>query len=394
VLLQAENAVDTSAEQHIASGDAVAGPSGTHASGDTLTEAPAEPSQPASEAEEATEQPTVLPTPTLEGELLGGVSGCEEGSRAVGNAAMKEFVDLIVKDLRAGSAAPRYQRRIKQLQQNDWWVRAPSRAQFELSPDKDYIRDVYVEAPHLRFPHGSIHCPRCKQSDRVSPKQFQTNASAARCVVNYDDWYGLLEFRYKCGRCQDEYQEAKSAAQENAGSGSVARSDVDADAYSFMPHEPFTQAMLEHNCGVEFPVIVTPRAAVDKRLMDYMRALVDGGVAIETFSDVVSEIHIKRYKERVIKHESIQKKVVAECVFAAGVTLTEYSTYYDKGGYHGYSPSARYWRDLYKAHAHTLRGYLDIQVKMRSGEDFDIDASYKLNKKLANMTLILTLLAI
>ena len=71
--------------------------------------------------------------------------------------------------------ASRFEKRMKELREANWWIRAPLRKDGDVSPDTDYVPDIFVHMPHLRFGKGSIYCPRCERADRVTPKQIPTH---------------------------------------------------------------------------------------------------------------------------------------------------------------------------------------------------------------------------
>ena len=143
-------------------------------------------------------------------------------------------------------------------------------------------------------------------------------------------------------------------------------------------------AMLDGDRGAEFPAILTHRYGIDKKLMDYMRPIVDAGCSIEAFANAVSEVHRKRWKQRMLKHEEEQYRAATQSLQLGGrIHLQPYSDYLNPQGYCGWSASRGYWVDVYLAFQKTVRQHYDMSVKIRSGEDLDIDASYKLTKKFA-----------
>ena len=205
--------------------------------------------------------------------------------------------------------ASRFEKRMKELREANWWIRAPLRKDGDVSPDKDYVPDIFVHMPHLRFGKGSIYCPRCERADRVTPKQIPTHKCPIRRVCGMEHFYGVLECRYTCGHCHDAYTAAKEEARAQSGGGAVQRADIDAEPFTFMPHADFTLAMLEYNQGYQFPALLSERGGIDKLLMDYniMRPLVDSGTAPEAYGDAVMEVHMKRWKGRMLIHESEQR---------------------------------------------------------------------------------------
>lgn len=143
--------------------------------------------------------------------------------------------------------ASRFEKRMKELCEANWWIRAPLRKDGDVSPDTDYVPDTFVHMPHLRFGKGSIYCPRCERADRVTPKQIPTHKCPIRRVCGMEHFYGVLECRYTCGHCHDAYTAAKEEARAQSGGGAVQRADIDAEPFTFMPHADFTLAMLEYN---------------------------------------------------------------------------------------------------------------------------------------------------
>ena len=104
--------------------------------------------------------------------------------------------------------------------------------------------------------------------------------------------------------------------------------------------------------------------------MDYMRPLVDSGTAPEAYGDAVMEVHMKRWKERMLIHESEQRAALDRIQAGAiqqDFTPEQYSSYHDRKGYYGYSPTGAYWRHMYKTFGAKLRPHFDMQVKLRTG---------------------------
>lgn len=214
---------------------------------------------------------------------------------------------------------------------------------------------------------------------RTSYHGYQTG-SLGRRVATEDDHYIVTSIRVYCGDCHVKYKVAKAAATQNAPVGAkIKRADVHADAYTFSAMHPYTLSKMEHSAGELFPAILSHKTGIDKSCIDKLRPSSNSGMAPEAYASMVSELHYKRHSQE----ELIWEEKLCRLDQALARKSPKFSPYNSRSGYAGYHPSPKYFRDAYKHWHTTVRGHYDQQVKLRGGQDIDIDASYKLKDRLA-----------
>lgn len=113
-------------------------------------------------------------------------------------------------------------------------------------------------------------------------------------------------------------------------------------------------------------------------VIDKLRPIVNCGMAPEAYRNMMKELHRKRYDLEVLVWEEKLHQLPA----TRAQRQQKFSSFSEKGGYGGFCPSANYIRTIYKRWQDTVRPHYDQQVKMRTGECLDVDASYKLKNRL------------
>ena len=195
-------------------------------------------------------------------EVIGPLAG-DDGSNdqpEKWSTPMQELVPSAIQDLRAAPSARRYQKR------EETATCARGR----------------LHARHFMSTHLTCGGLKCKRWERVTPKQFPTSQNPARCVWTLQDWHGLLEMRYECGHCKDEYAKAKEAARNEAPEvlTTLRRSDIDALVHCHI-HLYAAQRFYSSNAGLEFPCVMMAQGGVSKELMDLLRPIVNSGTSIQ-----------------------------------------------------------------------------------------------------------------
>jgi hypothetical protein len=278
----------------------------------------------------------------------------------------------------------------KLLDDNDWWIRKShvpkvlKKLQITTAHPLAYYRDVYVFLPEIRIwkTTGRIcmpSCPTCKSNERVSPHAFRDN-HFGRVVVDLTETYYVLGRRYICLECKSKSQELKAALLETAAANNITVGEVRDDEiqYTFMGWNDKSLPLFPYGIGNQFPAVLTWKAGVDKKVVDMMRPLYDGGYRPDRLSALLLEMHSRRYFQLCIEHE-----------YELGCrhTLTQQSfemlgDFGDKTKYNGIVPTGKFLAHIYKVYHASIGHYLDLEVKKRGATTLHWDVSYKEAKHL------------
>ena len=178
------------------------------------------------------------------------------------------------------------------LKENDYWL-LPCRMawiakKLGLEPrHKSYYKRIFVWLPDDRWGEEAMpRCPNCRSNKDVGSHGFQSN-HYGRIVVDMHENYFIMARRYICKGCK----EACQFSVETAKAGQARGAEIYAEdiSYTFMGYNPTSVALLPRGYGDEFPAILSHKAALDKKVIDLMRAVQDKGVRSESFSKMLLE---------------------------------------------------------------------------------------------------------
>jgi hypothetical protein len=275
------------------------------------------------------------------------------------------------------------------LDGNNWWIRkchVPKilkKLQMKAQP-LAYYRDIYVWLPEARCwktTGGTCmpSCPSCKSNKRVGPHAFRDN-HFGRVVVDLTETYYVLGRRYICHECKDKSQQLKAVLQETAAANNIEIGEVRDDEvqYTFMGWNDKSLPLFPCGIGNKFPAVLTWKAGLDKKVVDMMRPLYDGGCRPDRLSALLLEMHSRRFFQLCIEHEY---------ELACTRTLTQHSyetlgDFGDKKKYNGLVPTGKFLAHVYKVYHASIGHYLDLEVKKRGATTLHWDVSYKEAKHL------------
>ena len=275
------------------------------------------------------------------------------------------------------------------LDENDWWIRKchVPKVLMKLKMNTHpiaYYRNMYVWLPDVRCwktTGGTCMpcCPSCKSNKRVGPHAFRDN-HFGRVVVDLTETYYVLSRRYICLDCREKSQRLKAALEETAAANNIEIGEVRDNEvqYTFMGWNDKSLPLFPCGIGNKFPAVLTWKAGLDKKVVDMMRPLYDGGYRPERLSALLLEMHSRQFFQLCIEHEH---------ELACRRTLTQQSfdtlgDFGDKNKYNGLVPTGKFLAHIYKIYHESIGHYLDLEVKKRGAETLHWDVSYKEAKHL------------
>ena len=269
--------------------------------------------------------------------------------------------------------------------------------------EPSYYRRIYVWLPDLRWGHESMPpCVNCQHSNNVQVHGWRDNHCGRR-VYAIDTHYFIISRRYKCSKCEGvakeekrQEEQAKQKAKDVAARvGLVVQDDAameDASAepdelsgdedddedshlrgggppkstrtqFTFMATDLRSIQRLPYGRGDEFPAFLTHRAAVDFKVIDWMRPLCDRGLRPEAMSDIMLEHSAKRYTKDYIKREHKISADRNSVDFNRRLTSSKmFSSFGDKEQYAGKVPTGKYLGRVYRLHSRQLSEFLAKEV--------------------------------
>jgi hypothetical protein len=266
---------------------------------------------------------------------------------------------------------------LQEIQDNGYWTRKEQAKNIcrKLSiqfHEPSYYRDLRFWFPEFE---GGIactpKCPSCSSNTRVSVHGHRKK-TPARNVVCLDTNYYIVSRRYICHTCKASHAQAK-----NDASGE----SIEKIQYTFMGCNSEVLRSFPFGFEQEFPAFLTSRAGVDLSIIDLMRPLFDKGVRPTALSDVLLELHAKKYTNDYIKRERLLER---DMLFAASEADCPqmFSGFANKSKYDGRAPTGRYLQMVHvKFHAF-VRPHFDREVKKRGAKRLHVDASFKAPKHL------------
>jgi hypothetical protein len=110
-----------------------------------------------------------------------------------------------------------------------------------------------------------------------------------------------------------------------------------------------------------------------------MFPLINKGVHPQAISDMLLELHSKKYTSSHIRYEQDNQHLRQY-----GRGYAEYSEFDNEYGYHGKVPTGGYLQSVYIKSHRTIRTQLENEVKKRGGEMYSMDVSYKSARHMCN----------
>ena len=245
--------------------------------------------------------------------------------------------------------------------------------------EPSYYRDVHVWLPDIRWGNTCMPvCPRCDNNSKVTFHAWRKN-HFGRKIVGLRENYVTMSRRYKCSKCLEDSDKLKDDLKRAATKEGVEIELVNDKShvnYTFMAWNSRSLQMMSHGRGNKFPAELSYRSGVDKVVVDMMRPLFDKGVRPEALSNILLELHSKKYADDYIAREQrLQQSRLNGNVISAEVGL--YSDFSDKKKYDGSVPTGRYLAQVHLKQHKKIERHMDLEVKKRPATRLHFDVSYK-----------------
>jgi len=120
-----------------------------------------------------------------------------------------------------------------------------------------------------------------------------------------EETYYVISRRYKCLECERAAQQAKEQLERLAEENNIKVDigDVDVDKYTFMGWDQRILPLYPYGYDEKFPAFLTWRAGVDKKIVNMIRPLFDGGFRPERLSKLLLEMHSNKFTDECLSHE-------------------------------------------------------------------------------------------
>ncbi|KAJ7725545.1 hypothetical protein B0H16DRAFT_1781847 [Mycena metata] len=223
-----------------------------------------------------------------------------------------------------------------------------------LSPEALYYPRVFVWVPTALLPGDfTIKCPFCK-SGKMTGSGWNANPVARR-IVDLDSTYYILSKRIKCRHgCK------KSCS---------------------MYHDEVLAQFPEHLRN-EFPetkapaAFLTHRSGIDKKVMTLIRSGISQGLTSHGWERILRELHVR--------NRDLAEQSYLHALKAATSDLPEplqvFSSFSDKKGFAGFSPSRWYLNQLYVEYMNHIKPHQDQAMAAIPVTAAKWDRSYKVIK--------------
>ncbi|KAG6848087.1 hypothetical protein H0H93_003468 [Arthromyces matolae] len=214
---------------------------------------------------------------------------------------------------------------------------------FQITPE------FFVWDP-LSLVTAGIACPRCSH-----PLTRDGIVNRPRRVIDIDSTFWLIGYNYCC-------------RQSSHGCGSKFRS-----------WNPEILKRLPRVLAAEFPAQLTWRSALSNRAFGVVRSCIQRGMGTVGVAEMLRVQHLHRYDQLRLQYLHMK---VADMQLLHSDDYIPFPSFDDRSenGFHGFTPSAHWIRDLYDDVMEGHRDTLNQHTAMLSGRVCAIDHSHKIAK--------------
>jgi hypothetical protein len=232
-----------------------------------------------------------------------------------------------------------------------------------------YYHDINVWLPHEQWGETFMPpCKNCKCARNVCQHSWPKHP--ARRVFTATGCYYVMTRRFACNAC---IEDAKSV-------------DVKSEkpSQTFMGWDSDSLAHMAYGRGERFPAILSRKSAVDKDVLNLLRAVMNRGVRPETFSDILKELHSIKYFGEMIDREyrlaSGEAKNNGETSACRGSLFSHFS---DRKKYNGAIPTGRYFQQVFVNFSKGIGDFMSNEAKKWPVTGLCVDTTYYITKILA-----------
>ncbi len=175
--------------------------------------------------------------------------------------------------------------------------------------------------------------------------------------------YFIVTQRYTCSCCASRASNTKLTIEAVAKATGLGDEDaIIKPQYTFMGYDPCSHVHLPHGYGDEYPAFHKYKGALDLLIIDLMKPLFNKGVHPVALSDILLELHAKKYTHDYLKREQNLARDFRLGIIAPKVK-TMFLSFGNKEGYAGLVPTGNYLFHVYKLFAASIGDHLAKEVK-------------------------------
>jgi hypothetical protein len=155
-----------------------------------------------------------------------------------------------------------------------------------------------------------------------------------------------------------------------------------------MAHDAKIVQRLPMDLQMEFPAILTHKAAISKTVADLLRPCVQNSVGPERFQKIISELHFKMHDRLELQYlifEYQKRSGIGKHLPNSLPPPQTFSSFKDQNQYAGYVPSGVYFRIVYTEIIKMLRPKMDKHTMLLDGKVLKGDHSFKFSKHMAKL---------
>ncbi|KAJ7194292.1 hypothetical protein GGX14DRAFT_378125 [Mycena pura] len=280
-------------------------------------------------------------------------SDSDEGKSEFPDWLKKQFEDIrteLAQDLGSTTSRSRH------YSAGTFWIRpkAPwfllNRA--NLTPSSIFAAEFFLWDPLIILGTSfNLRCPNAECTHRLTRYGF---VDRPRRVVDLDSSFWLIGYNYGCRK--------------TAGGCGLRLRSWDKRVLDQLPPE----------LAAEFPAHLTWRSGLSTRAFGVVRSCFQHGMGSAEVSDLFRMQHLRRYDELRLQYLRTKYKQM----LLGSQDYEPFPAFQDRStcGYHGFTPSGQWLRDVYDSFIESKRDVLNQHTAMLSARICAIDHSHKLAK--------------
>ena len=233
-----------------------------------------------------------------------------------------------------------------------------SHRKFQPTPEDFYLPCYFVWIPHLLA--GRIPCPSCCSAGRKSTKgttiflQARGWPKAPRRVVDLDRCIFVIGHRYACIHpdCKKTYQS----------------------------WSPSLLSALPRSVSMHFTHHLTYRGGITDNLAALLRDCFLHCMGPDPFANMIRTHHIRRYELLKLQYLELIYARLRSSGQLLLANFQPFSSFDDRDGFAGFSPSANYFRTFYVKFITAHAPVMDQYMGMLPARVLEIDHSFKVSE--------------
>ncbi|KAF7369576.1 hypothetical protein MVEN_00288100 [Mycena venus] len=245
-----------------------------------------------------------------------------------------------------------------------FWIRPPDRwfsleeyktKPQNLVPDPLYYPDIFVWLLKSLMPKDfNFRCIFCGSAN-MSDYGWNRNP-VARWVVNLDSCYFILSRRVRC--------ESSSCHKSRS------------------LYEDKLLAQLPKHLANKFPAFLTHRSGIDKKVLTLIRSSIAHALTSNAWERIFQELHVRN---RDLAEQAYLHALKGCSPLQLPEKLIPFSSFHDKKGFAGFTPSRWYINSVYVDHMSYVKPYQDQAMSAIPATTVSWDQSFKVPKYVARI---------